>query len=236
MQYIDLVRFIQVFIVQFGICGVGFLILSALILRRSTKYLNQIFSMFFINVAVGSIINVIYVYLTNAAIVRVLNIMSYYFFTWAMIFLLVFNLIIFKSQKQITRDKQLLLILLGALLLLGLFVIGLLGTVQIDETTNWKPVWELPFFLYAIITGSVLMVIPAVYFSFKIYSQFEDRTLKKKWKYYIVGCLNYYSMWVGVSLSNFLNNGTFRTILSIYALISFITLYIMYYGVGKSLN
>jgi hypothetical protein len=236
LQAFDLFRFIQVYIAQLGVGGIYFLIIAVLILKRSTKQLNQIFASFFISVAIGTIINVIYATLTNATIVRFLHILTYYFFCIALVFLLLFNLMILKSEQMINRKKQLFLIIIWAGLLLGLFIIGLTGNVHIDATTDWKPAWDLPYFLYGFILCLSCMIIPTIYTSIQIYNEFEDELLKEKWRYFLIGTGCYYLMWGGTSISNFLANDLVRSIWGVIALLSFVAIYAMYYGVGKQIE
>lgn len=235
LQTMDLARFIQIFIIQLSIGGIYYFIIAYLILRRSTKRLNQIFAMFFITVALGTVVNVIYAPLTTNPLVLILHILTYFLLCFGQIFLLVFGLMILKSEKIITTSKQLLMILVFAALLSVFFIIGMTGGVQIDASTDWKPVWNLTFFLYAILICTFVAIIPTIYFSLKIYNQFEDPQLKKKWKYYLIGTCFYYFVWFGTSLSNFLNIAAFRTMWSLIALVVIISTYLIYYGVGKQI-
>jgi len=236
IQTIDLARFIQIYIIQLGIGGIYFLIITALILRRSTKNLNQIFSMFFISVAIGTVINVIYAPLTNSVLVKFLNIFTYFMFCLAMVFLLIFNLMLLKSEKVINPRKQVIIVIIWALILLGLFFIGMLSGVSIDEKTDWKPVWDLPFFLYGIIVCSIFMIIPTIFTSIQIYKDFEDEEIKKKWMFFLIGISFYYFMWAGTTISNFLAKDLIRSVWGIIALIAFLAIYAMYYGVGKQIE
>lgn len=236
VQNSDLLRFITIYIVQLGVGGILFILFAALVLLRSRKELNQIFSLFFISIAISTFFNVIYASLRINWLVKILHILTYYFFCWAMVFLLLFNLMVLKSEVVIHRKKQLKLILVWSLILLGLFIFGLLGGVKIDETTNWKPSWELSFFLYGIIVCIGFMIIPTIYFSIQVYLTFDQKELKKRWRLFILGTLIYYFIWGGASLVNFVANETFRSVWSIILLMAFFSIYILYYGVAKQLK
>lgn len=235
----DPARFIQIFILQLGIGGIYFLFIAALILRRSQKNLNKIFSMFFISVAIGTIVNVIYATisfepLTN--VVTFLHILTFYFFSLAQAFLLTFNLILLKSEAKINPKMQLIIIGVYAAILSILFIVGMLGGVQLDPSTEWKPVWKLPFFLTSFLICIPTLIIPILYLLVQIFQEFQDEILKKKWKYFMVGVLLYFLMWFGTSISNFLANDTVRNIWAIFAMISLLATYAMYYGVGKQIE
>lgn len=235
LQTLDFARIVQVYIIQLGVGGVYYLLIALLILKRSTKRLNKIFSMFFICVASGTIVNVIYAAIFISSVVTFLNILTFYLFSLAMVFLLVFDLILLKSEKVITNAKQAIIIIGWAVLLIGLFIIGLSGGVQVDDATNWKPIWYMPFFLYALIIGTV-MIIATYFFAIQIHKQFEDPILKKKWKYYLVGVTFFYFVWIGTSVSNFLANESIRTVWALISLVALLTTYAMYYGVGKQIQ
>ncbi len=229
----DLARIIQIYVVQLGAGGIYFLFIAFLILRRSTKRINQILSLFFITVASGTVINVIYAALTMNPLVMVLHLLTYYLFCFGLIFLLIFSLMLLKSNRIVNSTKQFLLIGIFALLLSGCFIIGMNGGVTIDASTNWKPVWNLTFFLYAFFVCLGMAIIPTTYFSLKIYSRLENEEIKVRFRYYLIGIWLYYFVWGGTSISNFINDSVFRTIWSLLSLFALISTYTIYYGVGK---
>ena len=229
----DLARVLQIYVVQLGAGGVFYFLMAYLILRRDTKRLNQIFAMYFISVAIGTVVNVIYAPLQIEIAVIILNIVTYYFMIFGQIFLLVFCLILLKSEKIITPKKQVIIIAVFAGLLAILFPIGLNGGVTVNE--DWKPVWSLPYLLYSFILCGAFTIVPTYYCSLEILKKFEDPILKKKWKYFIFGISFYFLVYFGTSISNFLNDPTIRTIWSLLALIAILSTYLIYYGVGKQI-
>jgi hypothetical protein len=229
----DLARILQIYVIQLGAGGIFYFLMAYLILRRDTKRLNQIFAMYFISVAIGTVFNVIYAPLQDEMAVIVLNIITYYFMVFGQIFLLVFCLILLKSEKVVTPKKQALLIVSFAALLALLFPIGLAGGVTVNE--SWKPVWSLPYLLYSFILCGIFTIIPTYVSSLEIHKKFEDPQLKKKWKYFIFGISFYFLIYFGTSISNFLNDPTFRTVWSLVALVAIISTYLIYYGVGKQI-
>ncbi len=235
LQGIDFARIVQVYVIQLGIGGVYYFLIALLILRRSKKRLNVIFSMFFISIAIGTVVNVIYAGIFINVVVQFLNILTFFFFSLALVFLLLFNLIVLKSEKIITSSKQATIIIIWMIILLGLFIIGMLGGVEIDEARSWKPTWHLPFFSYAMIIGSVMSLV-IYYYTFQIYIQFEDPFLKKKWRYFIFGTIFFFIVWFGTSVKNFLANNTIDNIWAVIMLLGMLTVYSMYYGVGKQIK
>jgi hypothetical protein len=120
--------------------------------------------------------------------------------------------------------------------LIGLFPIGLLDGVRIDETTNWRPVWNLPFLLYGLGTGFFCMAIPTIYYSIKVYNNLEVEKLEKRWRLFIAGMVFYYIIWAGISIVNFVAIEIVRTIWGGILLFSFSAIYILYYGIAKQLQ
>jgi hypothetical protein len=231
---LDLARIIQVYLVQ-GLIGIFFLYLSYLILKRDKKRLNIIFSCFYIIAAVGVFINFIYAPLTIEAVVLVLYYITIFCFVFSPIFILVTELILLKSEKIIDTKKQVLIILIYGIVLSGMIFIP--NGVTINASTDWKPVWSFPYYLFVVIVLSIGAVIPALYFSIQIYNQFQDELLRKKWGYFIIGIVGLFILVYGTLISNLLNIQAFRLLWSIISLILItITPYLIYYSVGKQIE
>ncbi|MHA1803294.1 MAG: hypothetical protein ACTSU4_02040 [Promethearchaeota archaeon] len=231
----DLARIIQIYIVQLGIGGIYYFLIAWLILHRSATRENKIFSLFFINVACGTVVNVIYAPLMINPLVLILHLVTYYLLSFGQVFLLLFTLLLLKSQRIINTGMQVLIIFSFAVLLSGIFFLGLNGEVRIDNSTNWKPAWSLFFFLYAFCLCIFTCIIPTIYFSLKLRTRFENKLIRKRYGYFLIGIGFYYFVWGGTSLSNYLNNPTFRMIWSFISLACFISTYTIYHGIGKVL-
>ena len=232
-QSMDLARFIIVYIVQLGM-GIVFFIFGILILKRDRKRLNQIFSFFYLMTASATIVNVIYVSFTINPLVKYLHLVTVYLLLYAPLYLLVVSLIILKSETVITVKKNNIIAFTYGLLLFGLFLIP--GGVTIDETTDWKPVWSLPFTIYALTLVSFFVIIPFIYFSMKIYGKFEDKILRKRWLLFNLGMLPYFGMMYVLSISNYLNDPGFRLLTSIVGLSLYLSAFFLYYGIGRQIK
>lgn len=228
----DLARFIQVFIVQ-GFTGFFFLFMWFKIIKRETRGLNLILSNFYLFVAIGVIINIIYVNIFDEFIVLVLHFITYYFLSLSLIFILLFTLVLLKSEEVITPKKQLYLILVFSLVFFGLWFIP--DGINISESTAWKPEWSWPFFFYSMTVCSILAIGPTIYYSLKIDKSFRFDNLRKKWRYFLVGIGGYFFLYYGTSLSNTLADPIFRLIWSFLSLPCLVSTYFIYYGVAKQL-
>lgn len=232
MQIIDLPRFIQIFIVQ-GFFGFFFIYMTYKILKRESKGLNLILSLFYFTAAIGAITNIIYAFIFIEIIVFIFHFITYYLLCISLVFLLIFVLILWKSDKVITLFAQILIIIIYGLAVLGLIFIP--GGITINSKTNWKPNWSWPFFIYSTIVCSLIAIFPTIYFSLRIYLKLEHHELKKKWKYFLIGISACFFLYYGTSFSNTLADPGFRFIWSIVSLPTLIALYFIYYGVAKQL-
>lgn len=233
-------RFLTIYIAQ-GLLFVVFLILAYKILKRDRKRLNIIFSGFYISAIIGILINFIYGPIDIPDIVKILNFLTNFGIFYAPIFLVVFDLILLKSEKVITTAKQFLVFIIFGIAMFGMFILLFIPGcgVQIDgsEVSKWSPVWSPCFFLYVMLIETIGAVIPIYYLSLKIYKKFEDKVLQKKWKFFIYGFTALAIFMYGIFISNTLNDGTFRMIMGVIGLILALGGgYLIYYGVGRSLS
>ncbi|MBY8985946.1 MAG: hypothetical protein KGD65_12805 [Candidatus Lokiarchaeota archaeon] len=229
----DLARFLQIYVIQ-GCFALFFFYMAIVVLRRGKKKTNLYLSSFYLFTAIGGLINIIYANIFVENIVYILHFITYFVLCYSLIFLLIFTLILIKPGDTFKTKSQVILLILAGILLLGLLLIP--NGIQINQTTNWKPNWSWSFFLYSVLVCSVIIIVPTSYYSIKIYSKFENQHLKKKWKYYLLGMLAYFFLYYGTSFSNTLNNDSFRLIWSILSLPTLISLYLIYYGVGRQLE
>ena len=237
-------RIITVYIAQ-GVILVAFLYLAIRILLRDRKRLNVIFAGLYISPAIGVLINFIYAPMVDESIVLILNFFTNFGFFYAPIFIVVFDVILLKSEKVISTGKQLIILIIYAIAMFGmlffLYIPGFGVTINVD--TNWSPVWSLPFFIYVASVETIGALIPTLYFSFQIYKKFEDEMLKKKWRSFIFGFIALMTFMYAIFISNTIsdpatsNGATFRLIIGVMGLIlAILGGFLMYSGVGKQIE
>ncbi|MBY9015867.1 MAG: hypothetical protein KGD68_09280 [Candidatus Lokiarchaeota archaeon] len=240
MVYFQLtpVRILTVYIAQ-GIILVAFFYLAIRILLRDRKRLNVIFAGLYISPAIGVLINFIYAPLTDEFIVLILNFFTNFGFFYAPIFIVVFDLILLKSEKVISTSKQLMILIIYGIAMFGMLFFLFIPEfgVTINQGTSWSPVWSLPFLIYVASVETIGALIPSLYFSFQIYKKFEDEVLKKKWKSFIYGFIALMTFMYAIFISNTLANSDFRIIIGVVGLILVILGgFLMYSGVGKQIE
>ncbi len=217
----------------------AFLYLAIRILLRDIKRLNIIFAGLYISPAVGLLINFIYAPMVDESIVLILNFFTNFGIFYAPIFVVVFDLMLLKSEKVISTSKQLIILIVYGIamfcMIFFLFIPGL--GVTINSGTGWSPVWSVPFFTYVTLVETIGALIPTLYFSFQIYKKFEDEVLKKKWKSFIYGFIALMTFMYAIFISNLLGDPTFRLIIGIMGLIlAILGGFLMYSGVGKQIE
>jgi hypothetical protein len=236
---LTLIRIIQIYVVQ-GILCIFFLFLAVKIIARQKKRLNYIFSMFFISEAIGLIINFIYAPLENEGLVKFLNFLTNFFTFYAPIFLLLFLIILYKTEKAFDTKKQLILLLSTGIIYFCMLFIALIPElgVEMTEANQFTPYWGWLFFTYVASITTVFSTIPTLYYIWKIYNSFENENLRNRWMYFLGGDICLYILLYIIFIRNTFFPGTiFSTILSLFGLILSVSASILiYYGVGRQLD
>ena len=229
-------RIIQVFIIFLG-GGIFFLLLAILILRKGNSRSNITITGFFIFIFLGGLLNGIYALLTthfDENTVVTLHILTYFFFCYAQIFLLLSNLIMLKSERLFTLNKQLIIMgVYGALLFILFFIPE---GVRINESTHHRPQWNFLFFIYANIIWIGFAMIPTMITSIQIYKKLEDKTLKKRWLMYFIGTIMIYIELFGVGVLILINDPYLRQIWNIYDVSVLFGAFLIYYGIVRQLK
>ncbi len=235
LYQMSMTRFITIYVAQGFMC-LFFLFLAFKILKRDRKRLNVIFSGFYISPVIGFIINFIYAPLTDVSVVLMLNFLTNFFIFYSSIFIVVFNLILLKSEKVITTRKQLTILIVYGIAMFSMIGFLFFPDFGVTFNENWSPIWSFPFFLYVVVIETIGLF-PALYLSFQIYKKFEDEVIKKKWKFFIFGLCSILIFLYGIFISNTLNIDIFRTLIGVVGLIlALLGAYLMYYGVGRQIE
>ncbi|MHA2471745.1 MAG: hypothetical protein ACXAES_00780 [Promethearchaeota archaeon] len=229
----DLARFLQIYVIQGGF-ALFFIFMAYLILKRSRRSTHLYLGGFYLSSTIGAVINIVYANIFNATIVYVLHFITYYILCFSLGFLFIFVLILIKPIDKFPKKKQAFILIVYAVLLLGLLLIP--DGIKINKSTNWKPNWSWIFFIYSVVLCSSICILPTGFYSAKIYKKFENGHLKRKWKYLLLGVSAYFFLYYGTTLSNTLHNDVFRLLWSLVSLPTLISLFLIYYGVGRQLE
>ncbi len=208
---------IQVFAI-YGFMVVITLTIACIVLARNPKNrINRNFFLFYFFTALGLIINIAYRALNDPVLNPWMNRGTVFFTMFGIVFLLIFNIIINKSQTIFTHGRAVLYVILWAIACSGVFWIDYFtgyNGVQWDygpDTPGLQddpiiggtgiPVWSTMFTLYAIILAQGLFVITLIVV-FKIYRKFSDKKLKRKYISSIIAIIFFDWIMVGGFLNN----------------------------------
>jgi len=108
--------------------------------------------------------------------------------------------------------------------------------VTINDSTEWRPLWSLPYFTYALIVSCIGVVL-SLYFSTAISKQFEYPQLKKKWKFFQLGLLFLFAFTYGVFIANYLDIKSIRDLVAVSGIVfAILGGSLLYYGVGRQIE
>lgn len=226
----DLLRAISIY----GLLNVlifAFLFIAFKIIKRNKSTLSKYLFAFFVTQSAPWILNLIYAPLTITPIVTFLHLTAIFIGMVGMTNLTIALLILWKSKHIITRKVQF-TILISYTVFFSLFYIIPEGLI-INESTGWKPLYNLHFSLFAFFNLLLLHLIPILYLSYKIYASFQTRELKKQWKYFLSGILLYFCILISTSFLNLFLDMFFKILIFIFGLLSIPSGYLIYRGIGK---
>ena len=233
-------RFIHIYILYVVICSIS-LITSYKILRRDVKNrLNQLLSTFLILISFSMISNFIYASFSEPSLepaAVLLHTLSMYLISFALGFLLLFNLTLYNPENSITKtSSQIIFLSLYSIISLALFFIpnGIKIKILSDGTQSY-PVWSFVFFIYYLI----IFIPPMIYsliICVKIYKKFSSKRLAKRMRLFILGILCFYYIGLMVCFTNYLNIDFLRNIFTLTGFLAIIGVFLIYFSVGKSLN
>lgn len=223
---------LQTFIVNGSISILWFFFAFSILKRGSSKRSNQMFFTFLALIAIGLLVNVLY-RIINLDFWNIwLNKTTIFLSSFAIVFLLIFNLIILKSEKVITDRIKIGIIIVWFILCLVLFFIP--NGVSFDYSAGkyGLPVWSAAFSIYGLIIDQALFSI-VLYVVSQIYKRFQDKSLKRKYISIILSIAIFDWILVGNFIFNWLNNPLGRTIFLITSILALPAGILLYLGVRR---
>lgn len=226
---------IQTFVINGG-TAIAFVLVSLSVLKRSgVNRITGTFAMFFLTIAIGLVVNIIYRIINETYWNILLNKVTIFFSALGVIFLYEFNLLIRFSENEITKKRQIVLFIIYALLLSVLFFIPDGVSWDYSPGEYGVPVWNPVFAIYGgVLCQAIFFMI--LYTSSKISQQFTDIQAKKKYRFTIVAIIMFDFILVGNFVANGLNIPIIRTIFLIGSGISIVFgTFWLYQGVKRQL-
>jgi len=185
-----------------------FLILAFKLIRRYKSDLTVVLSSFYVIGAFGLILNLIYFPIRIPLIVYILYFITLFSVLYCQIFLVIFNILLYKKDMDYSIKKILLIALIYGILLI--VAISIPGGFMINRRTNWSPLftWWFLFTLYLIMTFCTIL--PFNYYLFKLHLIFQDITIKKKLRLWLIGFWGFAILMYGTLLMNTWQNEVYR--------------------------
>ena len=233
---IDFSRIFLVFVIDM-MMAIFFLGLGWSILRRRKSRLNATFSGFYISIALGLLINAVYIIINEIFKSELLALILYYISAFLIfygpVFMLATNRILIHSEVAYSLKSELKLIILYALALGFMAVFYFFDGIEFNESTSWRPVWSLPYLIYTIIVVTVFTTIPTISSSFKVLIIMKDKMMKRRWAWLMIGLLGLYAYEYLVFITFYFNTDFLRMISSLYAITVIFWVWLIYKGVKK---
>lgn len=211
-----------------------FLYIAYKILRRNRNRLTILLSGFYLSTAFSMILNLIRVPLRINPLVFILYFIVIFSILFGQIFLVLFNLFLYKLEDNIPTRNLMIYITIYAILIVSILYFP--NGITVNEKTNWRPVWSWSFLIIMFIFSSCCIVLPFVFLFIKIYRRFEVNDLKKKMRFFFIGFCGIVLCYFGGMLYLAWDNPFFKVIWNIATLCIIIPSCVMiYYGIGSEL-
>ena len=231
LQDLDLGRILIVFILQQSLAAI-YIIISIIILKRKINRFSFLLSLFYIFTGGGFILNAIFISFTTFLPINEILLYSLYFLAFNLIFVAnIFVLVFIINLLKIKSDKRDILII-SSFILIIIITDFIPGGITFDA--DWRPIFSWYYFLTITLFYTFSILIPTLYYSYRLYSQIETKNLRKKLFIFISGLIGIIIIQYGAALFN--TYPPFRNVWSIIAfLITIPSVIFIYYGIAYRL-
>jgi len=227
-------RLIVVFFSQTFII-ILFALLGFIIIKRNRKRSTITLFAFYSLLGVGLFMNIIFILTipsNDHIIISIVYNITSYFIIFPFIFILIFINVILKMEESFTLRKITIIIAIYGILCWTLYLLP----GGITFTSNWTPVYSIPFFIYLFVIFTSYLTIPTIIYSIRLYTLFKARNLKNKLRLFLSGVFIMLAVVYGAIYFNTTSEVIFKTLWSIFAFFMEIAAGVLvYYGVGKDL-
>jgi len=201
------------------------------ILKRNFNRSSLILSAYYILPGLSFLLNLIYLPLSTTIAGYIIYFILAFLMLFGQIFIVIFiiNLLYIDVNFWLKRQN----LIISAYAIINLLVLIIPGLITFNEGV---PAYSWGFLTFIYIIFTLGTVIPTITFSIKLFNTFKDRTLKRKFKFFIIGVIGMCFAFYGLMLYNTWSDLIFRTIWSF--LVFFIVIpsvLLIYYGIGQNL-
>ena len=230
LQAVDLARLLLVYFMHSFILIILFYLVFK-ILKRNYNRSSLILSAYYIFPGLSFLLNLIYLPLSTTIAGYMIYFILAFLMLFGQIFIVIFiiNLLYIDINFWLKRQN----LIISAYAIINLLVLIIPGSITFNEGV---PAYSWVFLTFIYIIFTLGTVIPTITFSIKLFNTFEDKTLKRKFKFFIIGVIGMCFAFYGLMLYNTWSDSIFRTIWSF--LVFFIvipSILLIYYGIGQNL-
>ncbi|MHA1758149.1 MAG: hypothetical protein ACTSVV_15350 [Promethearchaeota archaeon] len=226
---LDYQRIFFTFLIQPIVILFYLIIILKLIIGKSITYIRYIFLGFYVFIALGLIINLIYINF-EGPIVYQLHFLTTFFIFFSIIFPLIFDLLLIFPKNYKLLHTFVISICAGSLIL----ILNIPNGIILNESTGWRPIWSLQLLIFLYCYFSIILSITH-YLNYQIYKKIHDNWLKKKWKFYFIGFSGMSFYLYFVTLYNTWKNPFFNTFYIFLSIGLILFSYFIYKGIGTNL-
>ena len=234
-EIVGLVRIILILIPQ-PILGIVFLFLAFKILKRRSTRMSITLSGFYILIGVAMLLNVVFLLFSstqNSLLLLGIYFFILYFILTAFIFVSLFIIQMNRAQ-DFTLKTQISIILIYALL--SFLLLTYPNGIKLSSETNWVPIFSWEFLVVFYLYFTIIIVVPTIIYSNKLYHKFKDPNLKKRLRFLISGIFEGFIVIYGTALFNTWQDPLFKFAWSLITVVLLLSLsFFIYYGIGSNL-
>lgn len=238
LQSILTQRIIFLLIVQVWPIFYGSYFAYKLLKRAKNRSTYTLSSLFILN-SITYIFATTSIFVLNTPFAYISYIIGIYFYVFCHCFFVIFSWVLVKLDKKSAYWKFHLIITFYGVISTYVFLIGFyFNGIKYDSSTNWIPTYNWFFSIFSWVFLLIFLLIPQIYYSFKLLKVFEGIILKRRINMFLASVF----LELGVVFSVFLyhtlvDNQIYRTIASlIMPVTSTIAAYLIYKSFGKELE
>lgn len=232
MTEVGWTRFFLIFVIQ-SLISIFFFVTAFKILKRNRNRSTLTLSAFYVLSGSGFIVNLIFLPIKINPTSFILYILSFFLISFGQIFIVIFLRNLLKIDPDAKPKTDLIIILAFAFFLL--LLPSLTRGIAFNEKTGWVPVFSWLFLILLYTLTTFMIVIPSIGLLTKLYKRFENEDLKKKLRYFMIGCYGMMFFLYGAILYNTWQNPIYKIIWSFLVLITVPSGFLIYYGIGHNL-
>jgi len=235
----DPTRFILIYIIHVSAAFLLLIIVYKVLKRNPKNRFNQIFSLFFFSNIISIVNNCFYAPISDPALeglVSYLHLLSIYLLILSTGFILLCLFLMYYPEKMIQLKNQLIFILIYGGLVSIMFLIPNSATIEISADGNQgSPQWNFNLFLFIIIFSSVSLMLTFI-LSLKIYKQFENKAIRKKFILFIIGIIILFYNPYSIAIGHYLEPSVLRDFFLLSGIFSFPGFFLLYLGIGTEVQ